>query len=124
MIWKHFLTGRPLNCLPEPADEVDNQINCWKRIQAVQKSFWSRWKREYLVSLQERQKWIKPTEKIKSGSLVLIQEDKLHPNQWLLGRIVETHTSKDGLIRVVSIKTRTGILKRNIHRICPLPTEV
>ena len=76
----HFLIGRQLNCLPEPADEEDNQINCsnrWKRIQAVQKSFWSRWKREYLVSLQERQKWLKPTENIKIGSLVLIQEDNL-----------------------------------------------
>ena len=29
----------------------------WRRIQHIANEFWSRWKKEYLQSLQERQKW-------------------------------------------------------------------
>ena len=32
-------------------------IKCWARIQHIANEFWSRWKKEYLQSLQERQKW-------------------------------------------------------------------
>ncbi|UYV72479.1 hypothetical protein LAZ67_9003311 [Cordylochernes scorpioides] len=32
------------------------------------------------------------------------------PAKWMMGRVVEVHRGKDGLVQVVSIRTRTGIL--------------
>jgi hypothetical protein len=49
--------------------------------------------------------------------MVLINEDNLPPQQWLLGRIIQL------LTRVVSIKTTSGILKRAINRISILPMD-
>ncbi|KAM8703784.1 hypothetical protein ACLKA7_008420 [Drosophila subpalustris] len=58
---------------------------------------------------------------IQQGTLVLIGEDNTPPGQWALGRVHEVHTGADGAVRVVTIKTKTGFFKRNVHKICPLP---
>ena len=55
------------------------------------------------------------------GSLVLIADDNAPSNQWLLGRVVSTHAGDDGLVRVVTLKTK--VVKRYVHKICPLPIE-
>ncbi|KAI4490287.1 hypothetical protein M0802_010755 [Mischocyttarus mexicanus] len=38
-----------------------------------------------------------------------------------LGRVVDVHPGDDFIIRVVSVKTAQGIVKRNTTTICPLP---
>jgi hypothetical protein len=55
--------------------------------------------------------------------MVLINEDNLPPQQWLLGRIIQLHPGKDGITRVVSIKTTSGVLKRAVNRISILPMD-
>ena len=44
------------------------------------------------------------------------------PLQWKLCRIEEVHPGSDGIIRVVSLKTPTGFLKRPVTKICHIPT--
>ncbi|KAL7726346.1 hypothetical protein ACLKA6_001563 [Drosophila palustris] len=95
--------------------------NRWKRIVAVHHAFWRRWSLEYLTLLQERSKWTSTCSNIQQGTLVLIGEDNTPPGQWALGRVHEVHTGADGAVRVVTIKTKTGFFKRNVHKICPLP---
>ena len=37
-------------------------LNCrkrWRRVQHINNEFWSRWRKEFLATLQDRQKWIK-----------------------------------------------------------------
>ncbi|XP_044315256.1 uncharacterized protein LOC123037664 [Drosophila rhopaloa] len=54
----HFLVGRTLNSLLEPCDEEMLKLpitNHWKRILAVQNSFWNRWSKEYLTLLNSVQ---------------------------------------------------------------------
>ena len=58
---------------------------------------------------------------IKPGTMVLVMEENTAPLQWPLGRIYEVYPGKDGVIRVVSIKTARGIVKRAITKICILP---
>jgi len=37
------------------------------------------------------------------------------------GRVIDTHAGKDGLVRIVTIRTATGITKRSIAKLCKLP---
>ncbi|XP_030381837.1 uncharacterized protein LOC115629498 [Scaptodrosophila lebanonensis] len=120
----HFLIGRPLNAMTEACDEDILKLsvtNRWKRIVAVHHSFWRRWSLEYLTLLQERRKWASTCNNLQRGTLVLIGEDNTPPGQWVLGRIQEVHPGADGAVRVVTVKTKAGLFKRNIHKLCPLP---
>ncbi|GBN18443.1 hypothetical protein AVEN_78471-1 [Araneus ventricosus] len=54
--------------------------------------------------------------------MVLINEDNVPVSNWPLGRVVKLYLGKD-IIRVVDIKTKTGIFKRSVSRLCVLPIE-
>jgi len=54
---------------------------------------------------------------------VLLKDKDLPPLKWRTGRIVETHAGGDGYVRVVSIKTSTGVTKRAVNKICVLPID-
>ncbi len=46
------------------------------------------------------------------------------PTKWPLAKVVQVHEGRDKLVRVVSIKTATGIYKRPITKIALLlPSE-
>ena len=79
----------------------------WRRVQYFVKIFWSRWKREYLSTLQERQKWNHPKRNLQIGDIVLIKDDNTPRNNWALGRIVSTEPDDQGLVRSVHLKTQT-----------------
>jgi len=40
---------------------------------------------------------------------------------WKKAVIIDMHTGRDGLVRVVTIRTATGTFKRPIAKICVLP---
>ncbi|EDW34947.1 GL17814 [Drosophila persimilis] len=63
--------------------------------------FWQQWSREYVLGLQIRCKWHQEEPNIKKGDLVIVAEDNLPPQQWLLGRVVGTTAGQDGRVRVV-----------------------
>ena len=86
-------------------------------------TFWSSWSKEYLSRLQLRPKWNRSDHDIAIGDLVLIKDDRLPPNQWKLGRITDLHPGPDSLVRVVSVKTNNGIIKRPLVKICKLPSQ-
>ncbi|XP_022102055.1 uncharacterized protein LOC110985381 [Acanthaster planci] len=92
----------------------------WKQAQYLADVFWRRWIREYLPSLQKRQKWLEPQRSIMVGDLVLIVDNDLPRNKWLLGRVLETYPGKDQLVRVVKVKTKSSILTRPVQKLCLL----
>jgi len=57
------------------------------------------------------------------GDLVLVKTDGLSPTTWPLARVVAVHPGPDGLIRVATLKTQTGEMKRPIVRIVHLPID-
>ena len=71
--------------------------------------------------LQQRGKWRYEKSNVNIGDLVLLVEDNLPTYKWPLGRIVEIYYGDDKKIRVVKIKTQSGIFKRAISKICLLP---
>ncbi|KAF2892815.1 hypothetical protein ILUMI_13358 [Ignelater luminosus] len=57
------------------------------------------------------------------GAIVLLKEDNIPPMQWRLGRITAVHPGKDSVVRVVSVRTKTGVTKRALSKVCLLPLE-
>uniref|UniRef100_A0A034WFR5 Envelope fusion protein n=1 Tax=Bactrocera dorsalis TaxID=27457 RepID=A0A034WFR5_BACDO len=70
--------------------------------------------------LQQRMKWKTKQANLVQGQIVIIKDEETHPAKWPLGKIIETHPGKDGNIRVVTLKLQNGILKRPVHKLCPL----
>ena len=121
----HFLTLTPLKSLPAE-DLTSDNINLLQRKRIVDhmvQSFWKRWKIEYLHTLQSRQKWTKHSKPIQIGTVVLLKADNSSPLSWPLGIVEEVFPGPDGVIRVVNIRTKSGLYRRPIVKICPLPTQ-
>lgn len=121
----HFLVGTPLTTIPEPdlTHSSVNRLDRWHVRQLIFQQFWKRWSREYLLQLQQRPKWQKGQRNLEVNDLVLIKEDNLPPLNWKLGRIIAVYPGSDNKVRVVTIKTGQGIIKRPVVKLCPLPID-
>jgi hypothetical protein len=121
----HFLIGDALLVPPEPSNEVEN-LSDLRRLDLLTKlkvDFWSRWKNEYLHTLQSRVKWRFPQENIKVGELVVIKNIHTSPHTWPLGRVVELKKSTGGHVRICVVKTATGLYERPITKLVLLPFQ-
>ena len=121
----HFLTGRPLEALPDPSPLDHNVpiLQRWRLCQAIVRHFWKRWSLEYLCHLQRFSKWNVPSRNLKVGDIVCIREESLFPTRWPLARVMQTHPGQDGKVRVVTVRTPAGTYKRPIVKIVPLVCE-
>lgn len=84
--------------------------------------FWKRRLKEYLPTLQERAKWIKPRHCLAIGDLVLIADENVH-GKWPLGRVIEVFYGKDGYVRSAKAQTSSTILTRPVTKLCLLEAE-
>lgn len=90
----------------------------WRQVQYLSDVFWRRWLKEYLPSLQERQKWQRSTSNFDVGDIVLVVDEKSPRNSWPLGRILEVKPNRgDGLVRRAALQTKTSVLERPIDKI-------
>jgi hypothetical protein len=121
-----ILTMKNKIVLPPPGIFQKEDMYCrkrWRQVQHLANEFWSRWKKEYIQSLQERQKWNHKIDNMQIGDIVLVKDENLPRNQWPLGRIVKVFPDEnDNLIRNVQlyIPTSKSELKRPIHKLCLL----
>jgi len=92
----------------------------WRQIQYLADVFWRRWRREYLSTLQLRQRWLQPSRNMNVNDVVVIMDDACPRNSWPLGRVLETYTGTDGLVRSVKLVSISGILTRPVHKLCLL----
>ena len=104
-----------LQILPSPI--VLSLLRHWYLCQVLVRHFWQRWSKEYISSLRRYTKWHHPTRSVQVGDVVILQEDNMVPTKWPLNKVIQTHTGKDGLVRVVIIKTATGTYKRPVTKI-------
>lgn len=91
---------------PPPGDFSDKDLYAkqWRQVQALANQFWASWSREYLPSLQQRQKWTVPCRNLQVGDLVLLREKQATRNCWPVARVSATFPGKDGLVRKVEVK--------------------
>ena len=98
-----------------------------KYLETIVKHFWKRWKGEYVTSLREYQKTFKPKNQLlpPKEDIVLIYDDKLPRQHWLLGKIIDLIPSEDGQIRGAKVligKTK-NVIERPVNRLYPLETK-
>ena len=122
----HFLIGRNANDRSY-LGEINKQDICsrkrWRQVQLVTQHFWNRWLREYLPTLTKRVKWQKGDIPVKVGDLVLLRDDGVKRGLWPLGRIERIHPGQDGIIRVVDVRTKSGVYVRPVVKIYPLEID-
>ena len=76
------------------------------------------------MTLQNRNKWYHKSENLKEDDVVIILEQNIPPGKWLLGRVLSVLPDKNGIVRIVKLKTCTGsILDRPISKLCKLPVN-
>ena len=91
---------------PPPGNFVHEDVYArkrWRRVQYLAEQFWSRWRKEYLLDINARQKWLVPKRNLKIEDIVIIQEEAPR-NEWPLGKIVAVTPDQQGLVRSVRIK--------------------
>ncbi|KAL7724400.1 hypothetical protein ACLKA6_003753 [Drosophila palustris] len=108
----HLLIGSSMVALPEAT--VDDS----------RPSYLTRWQRVTYLTLQLRSKWLNSEANIEPNQVVLVHEDNLPPQEWLLGRIISTHAGTDGRVRVADVKTKKGTICRPICKLAPLPNQI
>lgn len=121
----HFLVGKALVAMPEPnfKEPVMSYSDRWKVVTSLKQLFWKRWSTEYLQTLQQRYKWAQQGRVPKIDDICLLVDNNSPSRRWALGRIIQLFSGKDGKARVAEVRTATGLFKRAITQLCPLPTE-
>ena len=121
----HFLVGHSLVTLPIPnfQDVPIGSLDRYQQLQLSLSNLWNFWSRDYLMSLQRLAKWKAPFSNLTLRQPVLVIEDSPIVNTWILGIIEEIHPGKDGLVRVVTVRTKDGLFKRAVTKIAPLPFD-
>lgn len=93
----------------------------WRQVQHLAQTFWSKWRKHYLSTLQPRRKWQNTQPNLEPGSVVLLKDQQLERNEWPLGIVTQVFPSKDGNVRKAEIKvarkTGTKLLLRPLSEI-------
>ena len=85
----------------EPADIYARKR--WRRVQHLANEFWSRWRKEFLLALQERQKWSRPRRNLTINDIVLVKDENTARSMWQLARVIAVYPSRDGQVRKVQV---------------------
>ncbi|XP_055623749.1 uncharacterized protein LOC129767153 [Toxorhynchites rutilus septentrionalis] len=120
----HFLIGSTMTALPETDLRAipTNRLTHYQQRQQLFQRYWQRWSKEYLTEMQMINKHRQHIS-INVGDLAVLREDNQPPLYWPLARITKVHPGNDGVVRVVTVRTKNGIYKRPVCRICPLPSN-
>ncbi|GBN89021.1 hypothetical protein AVEN_71169-1 [Araneus ventricosus] len=103
-------------------DQVD-EVVLNKRIKYRQQlitDIRKRFRSEYLGLSIQRNEHKKHGREIKLGEVVLIGSDNVRCTDWPLGFVIELLPGKDGVTRLVRLRTSKGELLRPVQRIFPL----
>lgn len=101
------LLTQKVNCVPAPPGEfgaADLYKHQWRQVQHLSNTFWDRWRKQFLPTLQSRRKWQSSNPNIKPGDVVLLKDSQVQRNKWPLGLVTQTFQSKDGKVRQVEVK--------------------
>lgn len=121
----HFLTLKTKVVLPPPGKFTSTDLysrKWWRRVQHLTNEFWARWKKEFLLSLQTRQKWTRPRKNLQVNDVVIVKDEDTSRNQWKMCRVIEARPDQDGLVRKVMLDVSNPNLTQDGRRRQPLST--
>ncbi|XP_033103301.1 uncharacterized protein LOC117106074 [Anneissia japonica] len=115
----HLLQLKSSKNLPPLVDEKNISYHCrrWRKVQYLADTFWKRWTREYLPTLQKCQRWLEPKRNARVGDIVLVLNENTPRNTWPLGKIIQVFSNKDSFVRRVRVKTQINTLLRPVDKI-------
>ncbi|XP_066920334.1 uncharacterized protein [Clytia hemisphaerica] len=104
--------------LPPPGNYSVNDLirRRWRRVQHIANEFWSRWRKEYLQTLQRRSKWQHKIRNFSIDDVVLLKETNFR-NDWQLARITDVFKDENSVVRSCQIRTQRGLFNRPIHKL-------
>ena len=111
----HLLTMKSGIIMPPPGNFVREDLYLkrrWRRVQYLVDVFWTRWKKEYLHTLQARGKWQRQQRNLRVGDIVLLQEDGACRADWRMARVEEVFPGDDGLVRKAKILLATADINK------------
>ncbi|XP_035984676.1 uncharacterized protein LOC118558276 [Fundulus heteroclitus] len=118
------LLTQKANFVPAPAGEfgvADLYKSQWRQVQHLSNTFWDRWRKQFLPTLQARKRWQSAQPNIQPGSVVLLKNSQAPRNEWPLGLITQAFPSKDGKVRQVEVKIikpgGTSLFLRSVNEI-------
>ena len=83
----------------------------WRRVQHLSNEFWSWWCKEFLLSLQEKQKWSSTRRNFQQEDIVILKDDNCRQNEWKLAKVIKTFPDEKGF--VLPVKLLIGSIDRN-----------
>lgn len=116
----HLLTMKSKIVLAPPGAFQPADMYCrkhWRRVQHLANEFWARWRKEFLLSLQQRQKWSRPRRNLIVGDVVIVTDESLPRSAWQLARISAVYPSSDGQVRKVQVALADSCLDSKGKRI-------
>lgn len=118
-----LLMGRRDASLPQVLFDSTNLLGRrrWRHSQVLADNFWTAFIRDYLPSLQDRQKWRRDGKELMVGQVVLIVDPQLPRALWPVGTVTETLAGPDGKIRTARVKVQEKSYTRPVIRLIPLP---
>ena len=120
----HVLLLRRNAALAPDDIEEDKYRTRWRLIHSLANQFWQRWTREYLPTLQERQRWLNVRPNFRVGDLVLLADKNAPRGQWPKALVEETYPDADGIVRRVILRTADGVYQRDVRKICLLEEDL
>ena len=121
-----MLTTKSKVVMPPPGVFQRPGLYCrkrWRTVQHITNKFLCRWCKEFVHTLQERQKWAATKRNFSVSDIVLLKEDAPR-NQWPLCKITETNPDDQGIVRSVTLllgiddnSNRERILKRPFSKL-------
>ena len=96
----------------------------WRRVQHIINEFWVRWRKEYLLQLQQRSKWQDKKRNLVVGDVVIVNTE-VPRNEWPLGLIKTVFPDENGNVRKVEIRLANGdVMLRPISKVVLLVENV
>ena len=100
--------------------KADKYKRSWRFVNWLADQFWLRWTKEYLPTLQIRQKWLQPARNLRVGDVVMVIDDVGKRGSWPKARVEEVFPGKDGYIRSARVRTATSSFLRDTRKLCLL----
>ena len=116
----YLLTMKSTLILPPPGKFVPEDVYArkrWRKVQYLANEFWSRWRKEYLLTLQSRQKWSHHKRNLEVGDVVMLKDEDVQRTCWKLAKVIEVVADQDGLVRKVKILMGDACLSKEGKRI-------
>jgi hypothetical protein len=101
-----LLTQKPDVLVPAELsfDKRDSYKAQWKKVQYLADVFWSKWKKQYLQTLQERRKWQTSNKNLCVGDVVLLKDELQNRIYWPMGLVTRTFPGSDGKVRKIEVR--------------------